>query len=86
MEKGILYGILTMILFFLITELFLSPLGALIMCGDPYTISYHMYSYMGITFLSGIIVTCTYLIINKIDTLINKLTNNDDNNKKSSKI
>ena len=86
MEKGVLYGVLTMIVFFIVTLLFLSPLGEFVMVGgDPYTVSYHMYSYMGITLLSGIIVTCTYLIINKIDELIKELKKNGDNNNKPSK-
>lgn len=84
MGKGILSGVLTMIFFFIGT-LFLTPLGMSIIGGDRYTLSYHIFSYMGITLLSGIIVTCTYLIINKIDELIKELKNNGDNNNKPSK-
>lgn len=79
MQKGILYGLLAMVVFFIITECILFPTGMLIMIGgDRFTVSYHMFTYMGITLLCGVIVTCTYLIINKMDTLINELRNNKE--------
>ncbi len=43
--------------------------------GDSYTLSYHMFSYMGLVLLSGIIVFCTSIIIQKINYLIEKLDN-----------
>lgn len=70
MGKGILCGLLTMVLFFIITLFVLVPIGSAIMpVGDPYTLSYHLFSYMGITLLSGIVVTCTFIIVNKINLL-----------------
>lgn len=71
MGKGILCGLLTMVLFFIVTMFVLFPIGSVIIPGgDPYTLSYHLFSYMGITLLSGIVVTCTFIIVNKIDLLI----------------
>lgn len=80
MGKGILCGLLTMVLFFIITLFVLVPIGSAIMPGgDPYTLSYHLFSYMGITLLSGIVVTCTFIIVNKINFLTHKYKRDSQN-------
>ena len=76
MKKSLIYGVSTAIMFYITTVYILEPFGMFITYGgDSYTLSYHMFSYMGLVLLSGIIVFCTSIIIQKINYLIEKLDN-----------
>ena len=66
MKKSLIYGVSTAIIFYITTVYILEPFGMFITYGgDSYTLSYHMFSYMGLVLLSGIIVFCTSIIIQK---------------------
>ena len=76
MKKSLIYGVSTAVIFYIITAYILEPFGMFITYGGySYTLSYHMFSYMGLVLLSGIIVFCTSIIIQKINYLIEKLDN-----------
>ena len=76
MKKSLIYGVSTAVIFYITTAYILEPFGMFITYGgDSYTLSYHMFSYMGLVLLSGIIVFCTSIIIQKINYLIEKLDN-----------
>lgn len=76
MKKSLIYGVSTAIIFYITTVYILEPFGMFITYGgDSYTLSYHMFSYMGLVLLSGIIVFCTSIIIQEINYLIEKLDN-----------
>ena len=63
MKKSLIYGVSTAVIFYITTSYILEPFGMFITYGgDSYTLSYHMFSYMGLVLLSGIIVFCTSII------------------------
>ncbi|HIR83996.1 MAG TPA: hypothetical protein IAA56_01520 [Candidatus Galloscillospira excrementavium] len=66
MGKGILYGVLAMVIFTPVDLLLLIPLFSLIP-GDDFTMSFHLFTYGGVTLLCGVVVTCTYLVLRKLD-------------------
>ena len=66
MGKGILYGVLAMVIFTAVDLLLLIPLFSLIP-GDDFTMSFHLFTYGGVTLLCGVVVTCTYLVLRKLD-------------------
>ena len=68
MGKGILYGVLAMVIFTAVDLLLLMPLFSLIP-GDDFTMSFHLFTYGGVTLLCGVVVTCTYLILRKLDQI-----------------
>ena len=68
MGKGILYGVLAMVIFTAVDLLLLMPLFSLIP-GDDFTMSFHLFTYGGVTLLCGVLVTCTYLILRKLDQI-----------------
>lgn len=73
MNKSILYGIISAVVFFIVTLFILVPIGMSVIPGDAFTLSYHMFSYMGIVALCGTIITCTIIIVKKFDVLIEEL-------------
>ena len=49
MKKSLIYGVSTAIIFYITTVYILEPFGMFITYGgDSYTLSYHMFSYMGL--------------------------------------
>lgn len=86
--KNFFIGIFTMIIFFIV-NIFLMPfIGQYIFVGDPFTISYHMFTYTGLMLLCSIIVVCTFIVVEKLNEVkdsINKSKSliNDDTNKQS---
>ena len=66
MGKGILYGVLAMVIFTAVDLLLLIPLFSLIPW-DDFTMSFHLFTYGGVTLLCGVVVTCTYLVLRKLD-------------------
>lgn len=63
---------ITLVLFAIVCH-FLIFLYAPFFVGDTFTISYHMYTYVGITLLGAMIVFCTILIVCKIAKLESKI-------------
>ena len=68
MAKAILYGLLAMAVFTAVDLFCLMPLFMLIP-GDDFTKSFHVFTYGGLTLLCGVIVACTYLILKKLDKI-----------------
>lgn len=83
--KKIFIGIVTLIIFFIVNVFLMPFIGQYIFIGDPFTISYHMFTYTGLMLLCGVIVVCTCIIVEKLNEVkdsINKskqVISNDDN-------
>ena len=74
MDKIILSGIFGMVIFYIVNEFIMYPIGQLIFVGDTITVSYHLFTYTGLILMFGIII-CTSIIVKKLDeikNLINK--------------
>ncbi len=75
MDKIILSGIFGMVIFYIVNEFIMYPIGQLIFVGDTITVSYHLFTYTGLILMFGIIIICTSIIVKKLDeikNLINK--------------
>ena len=75
MVKIILSGIFGMVIFYIVNEFIMYPIGQLIFVGDTITVSYHLFTYTGLILMFGIIIICTSIIVKKLDeikNLINK--------------
>lgn len=66
--------IVSSIFFWIINIIFLVPLGSIIFLGDAFTISYHLFTYMGLIALCFVIVFCTSLILKKLDEIKKELS------------
>lgn len=76
--KIILYGVISSIIFMVFTLYFGSWIGMLIFnSGDAYEMSYHMFTRMGLITLSGIVVTCTIIIVKKLNEIKELLKNHN---------
>ncbi|WP_018590414.1 hypothetical protein [Terrisporobacter glycolicus] len=74
MKKALIYSVVSSIIFYIMVTYILEPIGMFVaLGGDKITLSYHMFSYMGLVALSGIIVFCTTLVVQKINTVIQLL-------------
>ena len=60
--KNILYGLLSSAIFLIITWFILAPTSSSIF-GESVQVSFHLFTYIGLTLLFGLIVTCTLFII-----------------------
>jgi hypothetical protein len=60
-------GLIAMIAFYIFNMLVMSIIGQVIFVGDRFTISYHLFTYTGLMTLCGVIIVCTYIIIEKLD-------------------
>ena len=75
MDKIILSGIFGMVIFYIVNEFIMYPIGQLIFVGDTITVTYHLFTYTGLILMFGIIIICTSIIVKKLDeikNLINK--------------
>lgn len=75
MDKIILSGIFGMVIFYIVNEFIMYPIGQLIFVGDTITVSYHLFTYTRLILMFGIIIICTSIIVKKLDeikNLINK--------------
>lgn len=83
--KKFFIGIVTLIIFFIVNAFLMPFIGQYIFIGDPFTISYHMFTYTGLMLLCVVIVVCTCIIVEKLNEVkdsINKskqVISNDDN-------
>ena len=67
-------AIVSFIVSFLFNNYILIAVGYLLTIGgDAFTLSYHMPSYTGIAFIASIVITCTAIVINKINELLIEL-------------
>ncbi|NDO46515.1 hypothetical protein [Clostridium sp. MD294] len=72
--KVILLAILSFFAFYLFNQYILCGIGFLLIIGrDSYELSYHMPSYTGIALIASLIVTYTYIIIKKINVLLEEI-------------
>lgn len=60
-------GVIAMIVFYLFNLLIMGFIGNFIFIGDGFTISYHLFTYTGLMTLCGVIITCTFTVIEKLD-------------------
>lgn len=68
--KILFYGAISSLFFFLFVRYFGSWIGMLIFnSGDAFEVSYHMFTRMGLITLSGIIIICTIIIVQKLNEL-----------------
>lgn len=68
--KKILKGIIAMIIFYIFNMFIMSIIGRIIFVGDKVTISYHLFTYTGLMTLCGVIIVCTYIIIEKLNEIL----------------
>lgn len=72
-EKAIIIGLVSFIVF-AVGNIFLgSIIGVIIPGGDDYINSYYFPLYGGITFLISLVISCTYMLVKKINILINEI-------------
>jgi hypothetical protein len=67
----VLKGILAMVVFYIFNIFIMQIIGQYIFVGDPVTISYHLFTYTGLMTLCAVIVICTYVIIGKLNEIMN---------------
>ncbi|HZX21028.1 MAG TPA: GHKL domain-containing protein, partial [Clostridia bacterium] len=78
-KKAILSGLGASIIFYIVCGILSGTLADIIFfTGDPFIMSFHQYTYMGLVILCGIIVTCTVFLNTKLDNLKNELLNNEN--------
>ncbi|WP_066505580.1 hypothetical protein [Abyssisolibacter fermentans] len=70
-------GIIAMIIFYIFNIFIFPIIGQIIFVGDGFTISYHMFTYTGLITLCGIIIVCTYIIIEKLNEIKNLISKSD---------
>lgn len=56
-----------MVVFILFNLFIRGIVGNFITMGDGSADSYHMFTYIGLVTLCGVIITCTFIIIEKLD-------------------
>ncbi len=69
MDKIILRGIIGMIIFYIVNQFIMYPIGELIFWGDAFTVSYHLFTYTGLILIFGLIIICTSIIVKKLDEI-----------------
>lgn len=68
--KTTFYGVIGSIIFFFFTQNFGGWIGmSVFSSGDEYEVSYHMFTRMALIVLSGIIITCTIIIVQKLNEI-----------------
>jgi hypothetical protein len=60
-------GIIAMVAFYIFNLTIMQIIGHFIFIGDEFQISYHMFTYNGLITLCGVIVVCTYIIVEKLN-------------------
>lgn len=77
--KVILVGFIASFVFMFFTRQFGGWIGELVFTGgDPAENSNHVFTRIGLVGLSGIIVICTFIIVNKLNQVIDLLKNVDE--------
>lgn len=70
--KILIISLISLIVFYIINISIFSFMGSFLFFGNKVEISYHMFTYTGIMLLCSVIVSCTYIIIKKINDLNSK--------------
>lgn len=79
-------GIIAMLCFYIFNMFIMQIIGQVIFVGDRFTISYHLFTYTGLMTLCGVIIVCTYIIIEKLNEIKNLYNRVDkENNTKINK-
>ncbi|QHI73089.1 hypothetical protein [Aminipila terrae] len=73
--KIMFYGVISAIIFTIFTLVIGNWIGMIIFKGDQYELSYHIFTRMGLIALSGIIITCTIIIVKKLNQVNEVLKN-----------
>lgn len=72
--KAALLAIILFFVFYFFNRYILYAIGFMITVGgDDYELSYHTLSYTGIAFIASLVVTCTYIIVKKIEELLHEI-------------
>ena len=72
--KAVLLAIILFFVFYFFNRYILYAIGFMITVGgDDYELSYHMFSYTGIAFIASLVVTCTYIIVKKIEEVLHEI-------------
>lgn len=72
-SKAIIIGVISFVVFLIGNITLGSIIGEIIPGGDDYMNSYFYPLYTAITILISVVVSCTYLIVKKINLLLEKL-------------
>lgn len=71
-SKAVLIGIISFVAFLFGDIILGSIVGSIIPGGDDFINSYFLPLYAGITVLIALVISCTYVIVKKIDFLLEK--------------
>ncbi len=71
--KKLINGVIAMIIFYIFNMFIMQIIGQFIFFGDDFIISYHMFTYTGVMTLCGIVIVCTYIIVEKLNDIKKKL-------------
>lgn len=72
-KKALLFGVVSFFMFLYGNLLIGNIVGLIIPGGDDFINSYFHPLYGGITFLASTIISCTYILIKKINLLLDKM-------------
>lgn len=73
MKKALLLGIISFFIFLFGNTMMGNIVGLIIPGGDEFVNSYFHPLYAGITFLIATVISCTYIIVKKINLLLDKM-------------
>lgn len=72
-EKAILIGIISFIAFLFANIFIGNIIGLIIPGGDAFINSYFLPLYAGVTSLTSIVISCTYIVVKRINHLLDAL-------------
>lgn len=64
-----LIGIISMAIFFIFNMFIMPFIGQFIFVGDAVKISYYMFIYTGLMTLCGVIIVCTCIVVEKLNSI-----------------
>lgn len=73
LSKAILIGVINFFIFLIVNVVLGGLVGLIIPGGDDFLNSYFYPLYAAITLLISFLISCTYLVIKKIDLLLDKI-------------
>lgn len=75
-EKAIIIGIISFVAFTFINLFLGNAIGIIIPGGDDFLNSYFFPIYAGINTIIALVISCTYIIVNKINLLMEEIKKN----------
>lgn len=72
-EKAIVIGVVTFFIFSISTFMIGGIIDVIVPGGDEFINSYYMPLYAGVVSIGAIVVSCTYILVKKIDILLNEM-------------